>query len=77
MLNNWPPDSPDLNLIENVWGYVQGRVEAKGCETFDLFCKAVLAELKAVPKSILANLYSSMPKRISKVIKSRGEKTGY
>ena len=77
ILDNWPPNSPDLNLIENVWAYVQARVEAKGCNNFDSFSKAVLNEFKALPMSMLDNLYKSMPSRIAKVIESGGDKTGY
>lgn len=77
LLGNWPPNSPDLNPIENVWAYVQARVEAKGCCNFDSFSKTVLAEFKSVPMSMLHNLYSSMPTRIAKVIECGGDKTGY
>jgi transposase len=77
LLKNWPPNSPDLNPIENIWAFVQANVNALGCKTFDLFQKAVLAQIKAVPKRVINNLYSSMPKRIALVIKGGGEKTKY
>jgi hypothetical protein len=66
-----------LNPIENVWGWVDAKVQALGCQNFPQFQKAVLATVKAVPQSMLDNLFASMPKRISKVIDSMGEKTGY
>ena len=66
-----------MNLIENVSAYVQARVEAKECSNFDSFSKAVLNEFKALPMSMLDNLYKSMPSNIVKVIESGGDITGY
>ena len=74
VLPNWPPNSPDLNLIENVWGYVQGNVDALGCQSFEEFKNAVHEQFKAVPSSMLSNLYSSMGKRLHTVVKKGGGK---
>jgi DNA-binding MurR/RpiR family transcriptional regulator len=52
-------------------------VNALGCKSFDQFQQAVLDELKAVPKSMIHNLFTSMPKRLAKVIETGGGKTKY
>ena len=77
LLPKWPPNSPDLSPIENLWGYVQRRVYRRGCKTFDLFKDAVLEELAAVPQHVLSNLYASMAQRMAAVIKKKGGKTKY
>lgn len=77
VLPNWPPNSPDLNPIENVWAYVQRKVNARGCSTFEQFKQAVLDELAAVPQKQISRLYTSMPKRISSVISKMGDRTGF
>ena len=34
VLLDWPPSSPDLNIIENVWALVQRQVNSSGCKDF-------------------------------------------
>lgn len=77
LLGSWPPNSPDLSPIENVWGYVQAKVDARGCTTFEQFKEAVEEELAAVPRSMCINLVNSMKGRLAKVIELGGGKTGY
>lgn len=77
VLKNWPPNSPDLNPIENVWAYVQDKVNALGCKSFNEFKQAVEKEMKAVRGTFIRNLYKSMPNRLAKVLETGGEKTKY
>ncbi len=48
-----------------------------GCKSFEEFKLAVLDQVKAVPVSMLINLFNSMPKRMAKVINLVGDKTKY
>lgn len=74
VLANWPPSSPDLNLIENCWAYVQSRVDAQGHKTFEEFEAAVKNEVENIPKSMLKNLFNSMPNRVAGVLELGGER---
>ena len=77
LMQDWPPNSPDLSPIENLWGYVQGKVNARGCKTFADYQAAVLSELKSVPKQMLRNLFDSMPTRLADCLKAKGGKTAH
>lgn len=77
LLPKSPPNSPDLNLIENVWGYVQAKVDGLGCKSFEEFKEAVHEQFAAVPLPMLQHLYRSMPNRIASVVENRGDKTQY
>lgn len=74
LLENWPPHSPDLNIIENVWSMVDRRVNRMGCPDFTAYQAAVKATLKGVGKKVAGNLYRSMPVRIKAVIKGGGKR---
>ena len=77
LLEGYPANSPDLNPIENVWGYVQTKVDQLGCNTIDEFQVAVINEIRNLPKQMLRNLIASMRKRLRLCISRNGGKTGY
>jgi hypothetical protein len=72
-----PPNSPDYNPIENVWGYVQAKVDEMGCKNFEAFREAVLFHIRNVPPQMLKNLIASMPKRMEACKSRQGGKCGY
>jgi hypothetical protein len=77
LLANWPPNSPDLNPIENVWSWVGRKVKQMGVTTLPAFKQAVLQQLAHVPKKMLGNLVGSMQSRLRKVIEKGGDRIKY
>lgn len=80
LLLGWPANSPDMNLIENFWAYIEQRVSQIKCHTFQQFVRCVKAEVKSTSSTrlnYLGKLYDSMPKRLDKVIENQGGKSGY
>lgn len=73
----WPPQSPDLNLIENVWGFMTNELKHKKYHDRATFAKAIEAAWDAVPPSFIAKLYASMPSRVRAVISAEGGPTRY
>ena len=73
---DWPPYSPDLNIIENLWGIVSTKVYEGGKEyqnSSDLW-SAVSEQLLAISPEVIRNLYNSIPGRLMKVIELNGER---
>ena len=77
LLPSWPPNSPDLSLIENVWAYVQRKINAEGCKTFEEFKDKVMHIFQNLPQQMLNNLYQGMSSRLTACIAVEGDKTKY
>lgn len=75
----WPPYSPDLNLIENVWGimcqtmYHQGKTYTN---TDDLW-EAVKDAWQKISPQTIRNLYNSMTRGLIKVLEAQGRGINY
>ena len=70
----WPPQSPDLNPIEHLWGHLKRRLSAypeppKGI--LELWERAQ-KEWEEIGKEVCQNLIESMPNRIQAVLKAKG-----
>ena len=77
ILQNWPPNSPDLSPIENAWAIVQAQVDAAGCQNFEEFKQTLHHAWMNLDKKYLNSLMNSVPSRLSDCIGAEGGKTGY
>jgi transposase len=73
----WPPYSPDLNPIENLWANLKKRVEKHNTTTTEELEKAVRDEWAATDKELCKKLVASMPNRIERLLEYEGGPTGY
>lgn len=74
---DFPPYSPDLNPIENLWAILAREVEKTQCSDEDALGDAVLDAWNNVAPEVFRNLARSMPKRCAAVVEARGQHTAY
>ncbi len=78
-----PPRSPDLNPIENLFHLISKKLENDALhlqiqsENFEQFSKRVRDTMMNYPKTTIDNIIKSMGKRITMIIKKRGERLKY
>ena len=76
----WPAQSPDLNIVENIWLYMQRELQ-KSVVNVGATKNDLLREIQSVWWNIelnyIRNLYQSIPDRLDYVIKMRGHLTKY
>lgn len=73
----WPPQSPDLNPIENLWSIVKQRIDRNNVKNADEFFNRIKDAWYAIPQVTINNLIESMPRRCKAVIDSKGFATKY
>lgn len=74
----WPPQSPDLNVIENCWNYVKKQLRNyKAAISKPELKKQILEIWRNIPTSFVQALISSMPRRMAAVKQFRGNPTKY
>lgn len=76
-LDRWPPKSPDLNPIENLWAWATRKVNKMGCKSFHEYEKAVLNTIRRAPRPYLIKLIGSMRDRLKACIEAGGDRTKY
>jgi transposase len=74
---DFPPYSPDLNPIENLWADVQKRVDEMPSSTRPQLEAAVVKAWSETSTELCSKLARSMPKRIQEVIRLKGQYTHY
>lgn len=74
---DWPPNSPDLNPIENLWAYLQQRVYAREPRTLSQLQRIIEEEWEAIPLERVRRLVNSMPRRLVAVVFNQGGNTSF
>lgn len=83
---DWPPYSPDLNPIENLWALMKTKIyelypelkcDLNTMETLEQLIKAAKEAWQALDREILVKLSDTMPNRVKAVIEADGWYTKY
>lgn len=72
-----PPQSPDLNPIENVWGELKFRMRNRNFQNIEDFKQQLREEWQSIPANFIKNLIHSMPRRLQAIINAKRYATKY
>ena len=78
VLLDHPPQSPDLNPIENLWRIIKLKIyKNHEISSLDKLWQVYEQEWESIESEICVKLIESMPKRIAAVILAKGGHTKY
>ena len=75
----WIPNSPDMNLIENLWDHLDRMVCARSPlpTNLDNLRLALKGEWEKIDQMFIDKLYDSMPTHVCDLMKAKGGATRY
>jgi hypothetical protein len=73
----WPPWSPDLNPIENLWNDLKRRVYNRFPQTMEQLEEFIREEWAATDLTFIARICRSMPDRLQLLLANDGHKISY
>jgi Transposase/DDE superfamily endonuclease len=76
-LIDFPPYSPDLSPIENLWANLKRRVEHRNARNIEQLSQHVAEEWAATDPTFLSTIVHSMPRRCKLVVQNSGHKIHY
>lgn len=76
LLKNWPPNSPDLNPIENLWFLLKYKLINEKINSTN-FNEIIEKKIKEIKYEHIFNMISSMQIRIYDVIQNNGDYINY
>jgi transposase len=77
LLSDWPSQSPDLNILENLWSVLKNRVQKRLPRTSDELWAFTEEEWNGISKEEVIHLFHSIPARLREVIRNKGHHIKY
>ena len=74
-LLEWPPHSPDLNIIKNIWGWMKRKIDIIQTKTIEDLKACLIEVWDSIDQMQRYNLIASSPRRLQTLIQLEGKQT--
>jgi hypothetical protein len=72
-----PPQSPDINAIENLWSLLETKITKCKCSPRQMLIEILKKEWDKIAQEVTVNLVNSMPRRLQAITDVKGSHTKY
>ena len=72
-----PPNSPDMNPIENSFSILKSKLEKVDTSTVEKLKRQIRKQWYSIPNSYFTKLRKSMPSRLKEVCEKKGQMSSY
>ncbi|GFV59535.1 transposable element Tcb1 transposase [Trichonephila clavipes] len=72
-----PPQSPDLNPIEQLWDLLEGKIRQHHITSKEMLKRMIVTEWNTISSEETSKLVQSMPKGLMEVLRHKGYPTSY
>ena len=77
LLVPWPPQSPDLNIIEHIWEILKQKIDEREPKSCSDLWNMAQEEFAAISNPQIMKLFDSLPRRMRAVLLAKGGNTEY
>jgi len=77
LISDWPAQSPDINIIENLWSILKRNITRCRMNTIDDLWEECQRQWMAIPTESIQHLYHSIPSRLLSVVRNKGMNIPY
>ena len=77
LMDDWPPQSPGLNVIEIYWSILKSQVLKQQLKSAEELWSVAQEEWETISNDAITKLYESIPRQIKAVLKAKGLHTKY
>jgi hypothetical protein len=77
LISEWPPNSPDLTGIENIWAIMKQRLSTYNIQSIPELKEHLQREWWSIPQSTIDSIIASTPQRFQLAINQNGRSIGH
>ena len=77
VLQGWPAQSPDMNIIEHIWGRLNEEAWRTKLKNLEGLWDACRVAFHAIPNDFINKLYNSLPNWMATVLQAKETHTRY
>ena len=74
---DWPAQSPDINIIENVWNHIKCNLKKTASKNLHELRLNVRSQWDSITPQFINKLFQSIPRRLVAILRAKGYTTKY